>query len=97
MIHAHDLQNLLLRGPRTAPAAPGAKELIFVPVMVEIRLPTGPQLIQVRAARIEDDRYILSIDGAGLVLSLAERVAGQSEALGKRAEKTLKMREGSGY
>jgi hypothetical protein len=98
MIHAHDIQNLLLRGPRTAPKEPGDSELVPVPVIVEIRLPSGQQFVPVQAARVTNGVYVLSIDGAGLVLALAERVAGQSEILAAKAEgKTVNLKEGSGY
>lgn len=101
MIHAHELQNALLSGPHTTQNDNGVQH---VPVLVEVMLPTGPQLVPVRAVRAkrkDGAAYILSIDATGLVLRLAERVAGQSEALGKRAEraegKTINVKEGSGY
>lgn len=101
MIHAHDIQNALLSGPHATPSEDG-ETLAFVPVYVEIMLPTGPKLVPITAVRVEKGRrrrrYVLTIEATGLVLSLAERVAGQSEILSKRAEgKTINMREGSGY
>ncbi len=101
MIHIHDIQNAILGGPRTTPSDDG-ESLAFVPVYVEILLPSGPKLVPVTAVRVEKGRrrrrYVLTIEATGLVLSLAERVAGQSEILSKRAEgKTINMREGSGY
>lgn len=63
MIHAHDLQNLLLRGPRTKPVAEHAEELVPVPVLVEIRLPGAkrPQ-VPVLAMRVENGQYVLTIE-----------------------------------
>jgi len=63
MIHAHDLQNLLLRGPRTKPVAEHAEELVPVPVLVEIRLPGAkrPQ-VPVIAVRVENGQYVLTIE-----------------------------------
>lgn len=91
MIHAHELQNALLSGPHTTQNGDGVQH---VPVFVEVMLPTGPQLVPVRAVRSQRKAgaaYILTIDATGLVLALAERVAGQSDALGKWAEgKTIR-------
>lgn len=63
MIHAHDLQNLLLRGPRTKPVAEYEEELAPVPVLVEIRLPGAnrPQ-VPVIAVRVENGQYVLTIE-----------------------------------
>lgn len=100
MIHAHDLQRALLHGPHTVPDERNDTRLAFVPVLIEIDLPSGREVLPVkavRAVRKGGAAYVLTVDGAGLVLALAERVAGQSEALGRVAEgKTLRMREGAG-
>ena len=65
MIHAHDIQNAILGGPRTTPTEDG-ENLQFVPVLVEILLPTGPKLVPIQAVRVEKGkrrrRYVLTIE-----------------------------------
>lgn len=77
MIYAHDLQNLLLRGPRTKPTAEHSEELVPVPVLVEIRLPGAnrPQ-VPVIAVRVENGQYVLTIEpDAQIRCTVAERRA----------------------
>ncbi len=90
MIHAHDLQNLLIRGPRTKPVAEFAEELLPVPVLVEIRLPGAnrPQ-VPVIAMRVENGQYVLTIEpDAQICSTVAElRAYAKGYYAGKEAAK----------
>lgn len=62
MLHAHQLQQLLLLGPRTIPAAPGETRLIPVPVLVQVDGKLLP-ISEARVALVDGQKtYILSVE-----------------------------------
>ena len=84
MIHGHNLQNLLLGGPRTQPGLPVIVELLDEAGKPLVHLP----VLAVRIGKTEaGEAYIVSAEASGLIMGLADRVTAQSEILSKRAEK----------